>query len=116
MRLLELILSHRVVRDSLPTMKTTVEIPDALYSQASKLAKARGEQVSNLIAEGLKNLLAVQLPLIPPQTGKNGTDRPTALSSTSARWLAEWRALGEPKTAAKSQGPSAADIISRMRR
>ncbi len=97
-------------------MKTTVDIPDELYGQARKLAVARGQQVAALITEALQKLVVAQLPRRPGKAGKNGNSRQTILSPGAARWLTEWRALGRRITPKGTPAPSAAKIVSGMRR
>ena len=97
-------------------MKTTVDIPDDLYRQASKLAAARGQQVAALITEGLEKLLGSQHPHPGSKAGKNGKPHQPALPPKATRWLAEWRSLSQRQTATKTPAPSAAKAISRMRR
>jgi len=97
-------------------MKTTVDIPDHLYGQARKLAAARGQQIAALITEGLQKLVVTQLPPPAAKAGNNGKARPTPLPPKAARWLADWRALGQQKPAKGTPAPSAAETVSRMRR
>jgi len=97
-------------------MKTTVDIPDDLYGQARELATARGQQLGALITEGLEKLVIAQLPHPRAKVGKNGKARQTALPAKAARWLTEWRALGQQNPARVAQTRSAAEVVSRMRR
>ncbi len=46
-------------------MKTTVELPDAIYRQAEAAAALRGRKLNDLIEEGLR-LVLESLPLAPP--------------------------------------------------
>ena len=97
-------------------MKTTVDIPDDLYGQARKLAAARGQPVAALITEGLQKLIVTQLPSPRIKAGKNGKARPAPLSPKAARWLTDWRALGQQKPTKGTPAISAAEAVSRMRR
>ena len=97
-------------------MKTTVDIPDVLYSQARELATARGQQIAALITEGLQNLVVAHRPHLRAGASKNGKARQPALPPKAGRWLAEWRSLSQQQPASKTQGSSAAEIVSRMRR
>lgn len=97
-------------------MKTTVDIPDDLYGRARELAAARGQQVAALITEGLQKLVVAQPPHPRSKVGKNGKTRLIALPPKSAQWLTEWRALGQQKPAKGTPSPSAAEMVSRMRR
>jgi hypothetical protein len=64
-------------------MKTTVEIPDALFREAKATAARNGSKLKDLVAEGLRMVLGKSLPqgrhlkfpLIP---GKPGAPRLTA--------------------------------------
>lgn len=97
-------------------MKTTVDIPDDLYDQARKLAAARSQQVAALITEGLQKLVIAQQAHPRSKAGKNGKTHQSVLPAEAAQWLAEWRALGQQHPAKGSKTPSAADLVSRMRR
>lgn len=97
-------------------MKTTVDIPDDLYGQACELAAARGQQVVALITEGLQKLVVAQQQHPRAKACKNGNVRPPALPAKAARWLTEWRELGQRHPAKGTQTSSAAEIVTRMRR
>jgi hypothetical protein len=57
-----------------PTMKTTVELPDALYRQAKAEAALRGGKLKDLIEEGLRRVLDA-----PPRYGtSSGSGRADA--------------------------------------
>ena len=97
-------------------MKTTIDIPDDLYRQARALATSRGQQVATLITEGLQQLVVAQLPHFWVKTGGKGEVSRKILPPGSARWLKEWRALGQQKLARTIATPSAAEVVSCMRR
>ena len=97
-------------------MKTTVDIPYALYGQATKLAAVRGQEVEALITEGLQKLVVDQLPDSPPKVRRNGKSARSVLPPKAAKWLAEWRTLGQRAHARGVQTPSAAETVRQMRR
>jgi hypothetical protein len=47
-------------------MRTTVDLPDALYRQAKAEAALRGRKFRDLIEEGLRHVLASQAAATPP--------------------------------------------------
>ncbi len=97
-------------------MKTTIDIPDDLYSQARALATSRGQQVASLITEGLQQLVVAQLPHSWVKTGGKGEVSRKILPPGSARWLKEWRVLSRQNPARTTATPSAVEVVSRMRR
>ena len=102
--------------DKVLLMKTTVDIPDELYSQARKLAAARHQQMSALITEGLEKLVTEQPRSQRPKAARKRVGD-ASLSRDAVRWLSEWRALGERNGAGKAPAAAAAaEIVSRMRR
>ena len=109
-------LSRGTTPGKLPSIKTTVDIPDDLYGQARKLAAARGQQVAALITEGLQKLVVAQRPHPRAKAGKNGKTHPAALPPKAAQWLNEWRALGQKHPLGETPSVSAAKTISGMRR
>jgi hypothetical protein len=97
-------------------MKTTLNLPADLVRQVESLAAARGQTLSELIAEGLRQVLPAPSPSMPVASAGNGQTRAPRLSSKAAQWLAEWRASGR-EAGAKVKAPvSAARLINKMRR
>ena len=97
-------------------MKTTVDIPDALYGQARKLAAARRQHIGALIAEGLERLVMERPRPARSKAAKGQRLRRGSLSPEAARWLSEWRALGRPNGVGQEPTSSAAEIVRQMRR
>lgn len=109
-------LSDRTDPSNFGQMKTTIDIPDDLYSQARELATSRGQQVATLITEGLQQLVVAQSAHSWVKIGGKGEVSREILPPGSARWLKEWRALGQQNPARTTATPSAAEVVSRMRR
>lgn len=96
-------------------MKTMVEIPDKLYSKVRKLAAARHQHIGALITEGLQHLVMAQPALLRAAAPKKRGRRTAVSPPQAARWLSEWRVLGERSTV-NEQTASASEIVSQMRR
>lgn len=97
-------------------MKTTLNLPADLVRQVESLAAVRGQTLSDLIVEGLRQILPAAPPSIPVASTGNGQARVPRLSSKAAGWLSEWRASGREAGASVKPPVSAARLISKMRR
>lgn len=97
-------------------MKTTLDLPADLVRQVKSLAAARGQTLSDLIAEGLRQVLPAPPSSVPVASAGNGPARAPRLSSKAAKWLSEWRASGREAGAKVNLPVSAAKLISKMRR
>ena len=88
----------------------------ALLVQATRQSVKGGARINLDVLNAQQQLVVAQLPPSWVKAGRKGKVRPNVLPARSARWLTEWRALGQQNPARTTETPSAATVVSRMRR
>ena len=67
-------------------MRTTVDIPDALFRRAKSEAALRGRKLKDLVAEGLRLVLDKEKPLIEAEKKPPRPARPGSLHDLMKEW------------------------------